>query len=183
MDELRRYRYVGPAEIRDRATAVTSGAAVRTAADFARWIADTAAHELAEPFTYVVDVEGTLRLAPRRSEHIACAGGDDVLAAGEIVFERSGEEWLVSHVSNQSTGYCPDVTCWPVVALALDRAELRRPASFTTPFVFRVCVYCLAINIVKDDDYTCCVCTESLPERWNVADFYADRDQANVESM
>ncbi|GEC07984.1 hypothetical protein SSP24_56390 [Streptomyces spinoverrucosus] len=31
--------------------------------------------ELAEPFTFVVDTEGALRWAPRRSEHVVCAGG------------------------------------------------------------------------------------------------------------
>jgi hypothetical protein len=35
--------------------------------------------------------------------------------------------WVVSEVSNQSTGYCPDLSCWSAVASALDRAGLERP--------------------------------------------------------
>ncbi|KUO07851.1 hypothetical protein [Streptomyces sp. DSM 15324] len=37
-----------------------------------------------EPYTYVVGLGGWLRLAPRRSEHMACAGGGAVLGAGEV---------------------------------------------------------------------------------------------------
>ncbi|MGW7278393.1 hypothetical protein ACWGIV_08810 [Streptomyces sp. NPDC054844] len=40
--------------------------------------------EAAEPFTYVVGHDGLPRPAPRRGEHVACAGGPDVLGAGEI---------------------------------------------------------------------------------------------------
>ncbi|MER8098135.1 hypothetical protein [Streptomyces goshikiensis] len=44
-----------------------------------------AAVELAEPFTFVIDSVGVPRVAPRRSEHVVCAGGGPVLGAGEIV--------------------------------------------------------------------------------------------------
>ncbi|MEU6730442.1 hypothetical protein ABZ917_42625 [Nonomuraea wenchangensis] len=33
-------------------------------------------------------MDGVLLLAPRRSEHVACAGGRPVLSAGEISFAR-----------------------------------------------------------------------------------------------
>ena len=62
-----------------------------------------------EEVNFVIDLTGTLRLAPRRSEHVACAGGGPVLSAGEIVFRRERGGWTVGEVSNQSTGYCPDV--------------------------------------------------------------------------
>jgi hypothetical protein len=37
-----------------------------------------------------------LLLAPRRSEHVHCSGGRDVLAAGGITFGRDGQAWLPS---------------------------------------------------------------------------------------
>src|SRR5258706_11327733 len=64
--------------------------------------------ELREPFTFVVALDGLLRLAPRRSEHVTLAGGRDVLAAGEITFVSAEKGWRVAEGTNQSTGYCPD---------------------------------------------------------------------------
>ncbi len=63
--------------------------------------------ELAEPFTFVVGMDGVLRLAPRRSEQVAYAGGNMVLSAGDISFVREPDGWAVSEVSNQSTGVWP----------------------------------------------------------------------------
>jgi hypothetical protein len=153
------YRYVGPDEIRAAARNQSAGTPIRSVAGLAS----------ADTFTYVVDLGGTLCIAPRHSEHVACAAGADVLAAGEITFARDADGWLVSEVTNQSTGYCPDVTCWAAVAAALDRAAIRRPARFTAAFVFRRCEHCDAISIVKDGDFTCPECDEPLPANWNVA--------------
>jgi hypothetical protein len=61
-----------------------------------------------ESFTFVIDLGGALRLAPRRGEHVACADGAPVLSAGEITFLRDQDRWTVSEVSNPSTGCCPD---------------------------------------------------------------------------
>ncbi len=108
-----------------------------SAAEFGAWIAGRSAAEPAEPFTFVVGTDGVLRLAPRRSEHVACAGGDVVLSAGEISFMREADRWTVSEVSNQSTGYCPDVSSWAEVARALDAVGLGRPTGFTHEVVFR----------------------------------------------
>jgi hypothetical protein len=33
--------------------------------------------------TFAIDAKGSLRVADRRSEHVACAGGGPVLSAGE----------------------------------------------------------------------------------------------------
>ncbi|WP_197698916.1 hypothetical protein [Micromonospora inositola] len=70
MKRLRRYRYVGRAELHDEipaaeAVIVVSGAALD------RWLAGRARAELDGPFTFVVALDGRLRLAPRRSEHVA----------------------------------------------------------------------------------------------------------------
>jgi hypothetical protein len=107
-------------------------------------------------------------VAPRRSEHVACAGGEPVLSAGEISFARDGKRWMVNEVSNQSTGYCPDVTSWPAVAAALERAGLDHPGRFTHAVLFRRCPHCRENNIVRDNDFICVFCGTALPETWNV---------------
>ncbi len=91
-----------------------------------------------------------------------------VLSAGEIGFVREADWWAVGEVSNQSTGYCPDVTSWPAVALALDHVGLRRPYGFTHEVVFRRCPDCQEYNIVREDDFVCVFCGSDLPETWNV---------------
>ena len=130
---------------------------MRSHDDLDRWARDRTTDELRAPFTYVVDVEGWLRLAPRQSEHVACAGGRDVLGAGELVLARVAGRWSVVDITNQSTGYCPDLTSWSAVAAALDRTRIARPLRFTIAFVFRWCT-CGALTVVKDDDYTCATC-------------------------
>jgi hypothetical protein len=166
--QARRYRYVGPAEIRDRVVAVDT-VAVDAAALLDGWLAGRDRSELAEPFTFVVSADGILRLAPRRSEHVALAGGQDVLAAGEITFAAAEPGWRVAEVTNQSTGFCPDPDSWPAVARALDRAGVRHPGAFTQTVIFRRCPTCGERNVVRDDDFTCAVCDSALPARWNFA--------------
>ncbi|WP_328807637.1 hypothetical protein [Nonomuraea antri] len=164
----RRYHYVGPAEIRDQTRAGSPGHVISDQNDLADWLQKQAAEDRAEPFTFVVDVRGNLRLAPQRSEHVACAGGAPVLSAGEISFAWDGTRWLVSEISNQSTGYCPDVQPWTAVKAALLRAGIDHPDAFTRPIVFRRCPRCRQRNIVKDDDFACGVCQAPLPRIWNV---------------
>ncbi|MFD7729122.1 hypothetical protein ACFV6F_01885 [Kitasatospora phosalacinea] len=164
----RSYRYVGPIELKAAVRPDSGGCPIGSAADFDAWIAERPAAELVEPFTFVVGTDGVLRLAPRRSEHVACAGGEAVLSAGEIGFVREAGEWTVSEVSNQSTGYCPDTTSWPGVARALDGAGLRRPTGFTHEVVFRRCPDCQEHNIVREDDFVCVFCGSDLPVAWNV---------------
>jgi hypothetical protein len=135
---------------------------------FAAWLATCGEDELAEPFTFVIGLDGSLRVAPRRSEHVACAGGAPVLSAGEITFVHDQGYWRVSEVSNQSAGYCPDPASWPAVAAALDRAGLEHPGRFTHPVVFRRCPRCQERNLVKDDDFACVICGAELPRAWNI---------------
>ncbi|WP_211328453.1 hypothetical protein [Thermomonospora umbrina] len=121
-----------------------------------------------EPFTFVIDLNETLLLAPQRSEHVACAGGEPVLGAGEVTFTPATGRWTVYEISNQSTGYCPDVTSWPVVRAALDRAGLDHPPTCTHPITFRRCPRCHERNIVKDEHYVCALCDAPLPNTWNM---------------
>ncbi|WP_443046767.1 hypothetical protein [Streptomyces sp. NBC_00247] len=145
-----------------------SGCPIASAADFDHWVARCPESELREPFTFVVGGDGTLRLAPRRSEHVACAAGEAVLGAGEIGFTREADGWTVDDVSNRSTGYCPDVSSWPAVVGALDRAGLPRPDGFTHEVVFRRCPGCQEHNIVREDHFVRVFRDGELPAIWNV---------------
>jgi len=122
---------------------------------------------VAEPFTYVVDVQGQLWLAPRRSEHVACARGHDVQAAGEIGFAHGLSGWSVAVVSNQSTGYCPDLESWPALARSLDQAGIAHPDAFTHPVVYRLCRSCGERNVVHDNLFVCALCEGEPPSQWS----------------
>ncbi|MCX5558099.1 hypothetical protein [Streptomyces sp. NBC_00038] len=164
----RGYRYVGPADLRALVRPGGEGRSMLSAADFDEWVLGRTTEELAEPFTFVVDAARVLRLAPRRSEHVACAGGEAVLSAGEVSFRREFGRWLVDEISNQSTGYCPEISSWPAVAVALDRAGIVRPLGFTHEVAFRRCPSCRQLNIVREENFVCVFCDESLPLEWNV---------------
>lgn len=166
----RSYGYVGPADLADLVSLQGVGHVVGSLTEFSAWVEGRAVAELAEPFTFVIDLSGCLRLAPRRSEHVVCAGGARVLGAGEVGFERWGEDWAVAVVSNQSTGYCPDLESWDAVAGALDRIGLARPTGFTQAVVFRRCEGCRELNVVREDFFVCAFCDSDLPTEWNIGE-------------
>lgn len=97
---MRRYRYVGPADLRGLPHAVDA-VDVDTVEAFGRWLAGQDPQDRTAPFTYVITVHGGLRVAPRRREHVACARSQDVLGAGEIQFELDGAGLNVTEISNQ----------------------------------------------------------------------------------
>ncbi|AKJ03031.1 hypothetical protein ATI61_113217 [Archangium gephyra] len=162
------YTYVGPEEIRRSVASFPAGTPITSRSDLETWLAANP-DALAEGATYVVDLQGRLRLAPRRSEHVACAGGEEVLAAGELRFRRAGTTPCVAEVSNQSTGYCPDTDCWAAVALALGRAGVTAPPGFTHEVIFRRCERCGERNLVKEGWFVCVFCDADLPTGWNIA--------------
>lgn len=116
-----------------------------------------------------MSADGDLLLAPRRSEHVHCAGGRDVLAAGEITFRRDGQVWRAVAVTNHSTRYCPAPESWPAAASALDRAGIAHPPGYDPVVAFRRCPACHAINIVRDKDFACAICDGPLPREWNIS--------------
>ncbi|MFD0592825.1 hypothetical protein ACFQZ4_09935 [Catellatospora coxensis] len=100
----RLYRYLGPPELLAAVRPGHLGRPLDSAPAVQAWAAQVGG----EPFTYVVDAAGRLLAADRRSEHVACAGGRDVLSAGELSLRRTATGWAVAEVSNQSTGYAPN---------------------------------------------------------------------------
>ena len=162
---MRAFKYVGPPTQLARASSAPRGTPIDSRQAVVAWLAN---HGKAENgwATYVVNREGTLLVAPRRSEHVACAGGEAVLAAGELRFDADGG---VVEVTNNSTGYCPSEDCWAAVRSALDRAGLGRPEEFTFTATFRRCPSCGERNLVKDRWYVCAVCNADLPAEWNFA--------------
>ena len=164
---MRLYRYIGPERL--LAQVVPGGVAPLTSvAALAGWLV---AHPEAwrEPSTFVVDASGWLRLAPRRSEHVVCAGGEPVLAAGELQLGRaSGGRAAIAWASNQSTGYAPEPTSFASLAVAAARVSMEHPDGYEPAFDFRRCERCGQLNLIKDDDWSCAACGAELPRGWNL---------------
>jgi hypothetical protein len=166
----RLYHYIGPEDVRLRSAGAPAGVPITSAAHFGNWVRETG--QRSNPVgllavTFVVDESGTLRVADRGSEHVACSGGSAVLSAGELFLQPSASGWEVVEVSNLSTGFCPEPECWPAVAAALDRAGLPHPGRFTLAVVFRRCPTCGQRNVVRDGWFVCAVCGADLPPAWN----------------
>jgi hypothetical protein len=166
---MRVYRYVGPKRIAGRAGLGTAGFPIRSPDDLRTWI-QVSAQAISNGIviaTFVVDADGVLLVADRRSEHVACAGGGCVQSAGEITFE-VGQTVKVVNVTNQSTGYCPEPESWPAVAQALSRAGLDFADGFSLACQFRRCIACDCITLVKVGVFKCEMCGATLPASYNV---------------
>ena len=163
------YQYIGPSDLNLLGWDTTRRMLVNEKADILAWGNSTWPARKAFVFvaTIIVDVNGSLWIADRHSEHVACARGADVLSAGEMTFEIDGGRVIVTDVTNQSTGYCPEPESWPVVAAALDKAGITHPDGFTRAFLFRLCKSCGQTNIVKEGNFTCAVCGNGLKQEWN----------------
>ncbi|MEO1270257.1 MAG: hypothetical protein AAFX99_19385 [Myxococcota bacterium] len=165
----RHYNYVGPDDIRTRVADHPAGFCPENRTALLDWlIAHTHATRGEDTFTFVVGTDGRLRLADRHSEHVACSGGAPVLAAGEMTLDWTcGTEVYVAMVSNLSTGFCPEPTCWDAIALALEALGLGHDGELTYAFDYRRCPACGSRNVIKDGYFVCDVCGEPLPEAWN----------------
>lgn len=164
---LRLYAYVGPQGILDATRSSASGAVIKTNDELLKWLSTNSAEadvEGSQTATFVIDENGDLRLAPRRSEHVACAAGGPVLSAGEMTFTRKGQ---VIEVNNHSTGFCPEPESWPACEAALNQIGIDHPHGFTKSVVFRLCTKCKERNVVKDEWFSCDLCGSDLPRNWN----------------
>ncbi len=163
------YAYVGPVDLLADATPDKAGHPISCAEDLRRWLRERGDRPDPEgqlTLTFVVDLQGRLLIADRHSEHVSCASGGPVLAAGELVVLRTPDP-EIAEASNQSTGYCPEPDCWTHLQAALDRANIPHPGRLTRPFTFRRCPECGQRNIIKDSWFECDVCANPLPLLWN----------------
>jgi hypothetical protein len=166
----RLYHYVGPEQIRRRAIGQCVRTRIGQPEDALKWIVSAepiAGRRSFVPATYIVDPQTQLWVADRRSEHVACAGAGDVLAAGELVFAEDRGRVEVVEASNQSTGYCPEPECWSVLEAVLDALKIAHPSALTAAFDFRRCDRCGATNLIKDEVFECAMCHATLSETWN----------------
>lgn len=165
----RQYQYVGPAEIAKRVVQGGGGFVVDSMNSLRSSLGLIDGYSSGEPFvvTFVIGLDGRLRIADRRSEHVKCANGEPVLSAGEMTLICDASEFIVERVTNQSTGYCPEPESWQAVVDAIVLISNDYPESFDPAFLFRKCPSCSQINIVKDEWYFCEVCQSPLPTEWN----------------
>ena len=167
---MRRYEFVGRESFLPKAGALPPRHHVVSPASVIQWAAESRPEiewDGTWPATFIVDLEGRLWIADRRSEHVACARVQPVLAAGELFFEPVKNGVIAARVTNLSTGYCPEPVSWPAVAQALDAAGIAHGTAYDPEFIFRRCENCATNCVVKDEDFTCPVCDRSLPEAWN----------------
>lgn len=160
------YRYVGPPELLG---SISERHHIQGSQNVRDWIGQTKQRpeNSMVTATFIVNAAGQLWVADRHSEHVACAAGQPVLSAGEMTFAVDGKQVSVMEVSNQSLGYCPELSSWPAVAAALDNSGLPHPSNFTGAYIIRRCETCQSKNIIKDGIYECGVCQSSLPLKWN----------------
>ncbi len=162
---MKAYQYIGPIEILDRIDRESLGQAISSSKDLIDWLERMVYAQDFVTLTYIVDQEGSLRIAPRETEHVACAGGNSVLAAGELTVEFIGNEVSVAEITNLSTGYCPSPSCWPAAKLALKKTDIQFPDYFTSSYIFGICDNCGNRQVIKDDVYDCYNCGETLTSR------------------
>ena len=194
---MQKYKYVGPKDIVDRVAPELIGFSINTVSDIHKWIqkweesvgqnSGTGMRGMAMieeeiTATFVINEQGQLLVSDRHSEHVVCAGGKNVLSAGEISFSiceslKGGENrsiqdtntklYKVSKITNQSTGYCPRPESWEYVQKALSGIGVEHPDNFTNSFDFRFCFNCENINLIKESFFECAICGNDLDLEWN----------------
>ncbi len=79
---VRIYHYVGPEEVFASSAHLSTGEQIRDLWEFVAWFQKR--REEMDSGLIWVDASGRFYLAPRRSEHVSCARGGPVRAAGEM---------------------------------------------------------------------------------------------------
>jgi len=169
------YQYVGPEDLEQLAETVgrNEGCPVLQRKTVREWMVETNQVPDGEgevTVTFVISEEGVLRISDRHQEHVVCADYRPVMSAGEMTFILDGDDVSVVHVTNQSTGFCPEPASWPAVASALESAGFEAPEGFDVAIEFRRCEECGQTILVKEaieDDPECPICGSALPELWN----------------
>lgn len=88
-------------------------------------------------------------------------------AAGEVELGVAQKQLVVRGVTNQSTGYCPEPSCFGEIAAALVRVGVsatgRAVARLHLPAMSQV----RSDRHREEDDFECAVCATPLPKEWN----------------
>ncbi len=177
------YHYVGPNALAHRTAGVVRGTPIHSQQDILVWVS-TSPELRRSPeatVTFVVDAWGTLLIAERQTEHVACAGNRAVVAAGEMCFAIIGKEVEVLRISNQSTGYCPETSSWDAMLSVIESLGLTPPNGFDPCCEFRRCTTCDAVNIIKHEVFECAVCNSELPQEYN-CQLHQKENQTNPKS-
>jgi len=169
MKNIQSYFYVGSEEIAKRVDKRYEGNKIAQISDIQKWIENDNQTIVNENLiaTFIINEQKELVISDRHSEHVMCAGGRSVLAAGEITFSFEKEDVFVSEISNQSTGYCPKPASWEIVEFVLNTLVIEHPEYFTAAFEFRYCEHCETTNLIKEEIYECAVCGADLAVEWN----------------
>ena len=166
------YKYIGPKDLLELIKDIGKGDIILSPQDVISWIKNTDQildGENSVIATYIVNLNKELLIADRHSEHVVCAGGENVLAAGEITFTIENNIISISEITNQSTGYCPDIDSWNSLKDALNKTGMDHPDEFGREFIFRKCDNCGLVNLVKDDWFVCVSCNSDLSKLWNLS--------------
>lgn len=167
---MKLYKYVGSTDIKKSVSSYPIGTRIKSQEDIKTWINSTGQHIDNAGFiicTFVIDSEGYLRIADRHSEHVTCSGRNPVISAGEIFFVQNKNKYEIAEISNQSTGFCPEPESWLSVSQVLNLIPINHPGKFTVIFIFRRCIKCGLLNVVKEDLFFCADCNTILPKKWN----------------
>ena len=166
------YSYVGPSEITLLLASPSARWPLRSVTDVLNWKQDVYP-ALKHPVltmvtvTFIIDRDATLWIADQHSEHLVCARGKAVIAAGELTFDLT-HKVRITEITNQSTGYCPEPNTWSITSHVLQITGLPHPPAWTRCYNFRRCDRCATIAIIKDDDFECAVCAATLSHSWNL---------------
>ncbi len=169
MEKFQSYFYVGSDEILEKVDEKYEGVKINRIEDIQKWIEASNQIITNENIiaTFIINEQKQLVISDRHSEHVVCAGGKNVLSAGEITFNFEQENISVSEISNQSTGYCPKPDSWKIIRIVLNQLKIEHPKYFTRAFEFRLCENCHTKNLIKEDIYKCAVCNSDLDLNWN----------------
>jgi len=170
MRKKQSYFFVGSKELEARVEEKYEGKKINQIKDIYQWIKESNQRIENENIiaTFIVNEQEELVISDRHSEHVMCAGGRNVLSAGEITFNFEKKNIFVSEITNQSTGYCPKTTSWEIVNITLSKIGIEHPKYFTKAYEFRYCENCQTKNLIKEEIYQCAVCNSDLDFEWNI---------------
>jgi hypothetical protein len=131
-DPLGRYHYLGDRE-RLRWAEGRRGHTIRSQADLnalAPVLRSESSPPCGRPQVFVVDTDGAFLLGGELTDDVEVAGGQAVLAAGEVLLEETVPgQWRVIGLNNRSYGYMPDAQSWEAVDKSLAGTGIDYPRS------------------------------------------------------